>query len=271
MLDQPDLRGGPIPTGRVFVDLHCHTNASFDSLSDPRSVARAASTRGLTHLAITDHDRIDAAVALRDAAPEGLTIIVGEEVKTADGDLICLFLTRAVPPGRPVGETIAMVRDQGGLVGIPHPYDRFRNSMLRLPASRAGQSHAGSLAARPLRLRDEGLASLAGLVDWVESYNARLLGGGNERAAVFAKENGLPGIAVSDAHSVMEVGVAYTLMNGNPGTPEGLRAALTSAEMVVGRASYVTRGLTPVAKLVQRARGNRRVQPSGTADRSDGR
>jgi predicted metal-dependent phosphoesterase TrpH len=249
MLDQPDLRGGPIPTDRVFVDLHCHTNASFDSLSDPRSVARAASTRGLTHLAITDHDRIDAAVALRDAAPEGLTIIVGEEVKTADGDLICLFLTRAVPPGRPVGETIAMVRDQGGLVGIPHPYDRFRNSMLR----------------------DEGLASLAGLVDWVESYNARLLGGGNERAAVFAKENGLPGVAVSDAHSVMEVGVAYTLMNGNPGTPEGLRAALASAEMVVGRASYVTRGLTPVAKLVQRARGNRRVQPTGSADRSDGR
>ena len=249
MLDQPDLRGGPIPTGRVFVDLHCHTNASFDSLSDPRSVARAASTRGLTHLAITDHDRIDAAVALRDAAPEGLTIIVGEEVKTADGDLICLFLTRAVPPGRPVGETIAMVRDQGGRVGIPHPYDRFRNSILR----------------------DEGLASLAGLVDWVESYNARLLGGGNERAAVFAKENGLPGVAVSDAHSVMEVGVAYTLMNGNPGTPEGLRAALASAEMVVGRASYVTRGLTPVAKLVQRARGNRRVQPTGSADRSDGR
>jgi predicted metal-dependent phosphoesterase TrpH len=249
MLDQPDLRGGPIPIDRVFVDLHCHTNASFDSLSDPRSVARAASTRGLTHLAITDHDRIDAAVALRDAAPEGLTIIVGEEVKTADGDLICLFLTRAVPPGRPVGETIAMVRDQGGLVGIPHPYDRFRNSILR----------------------DEGLASLAGLVDWVESYNARLLGGGNERAAVFAKENGLPGVAVSDAHSVMEVGVAYTLMNGNPGTPEGLRAALASAEMVVGRASYVTRGLTPVAKLVQRARGNRRVQPTGSADRSDGR
>ncbi|HVA87361.1 MAG TPA: PHP domain-containing protein [Candidatus Saccharimonadales bacterium] len=246
MLSQPHLGGRPVPSGRVFVDLHCHTNASFDSLSDPRAVARAASTRGLTHLAITDHDRIDAAVTLRDSAPDGLTIIVGEEVKTANGDLICLFLTRPVPPGRPVGETIAAVRDQGGLVGIPHPFDRFRNSVLR----------------------EEGLASLAGLVDWVEAYNARLLGNGNERAAAFARVNDLPGIAVSDAHSLLEVGVAYTVMNGNPGTPEGLREALATAEMIVGRASYVTRALTPVAKLVQRARGNRRVPRAGEPDGS---
>ncbi|HEU0242817.1 MAG TPA: PHP domain-containing protein, partial [Candidatus Limnocylindrales bacterium] len=73
---------------RSFIDLHCHTNASFDSLSDPAKVVRAAATRGLTHLAITDHDRIDGALRARDAAPAGLTVIVGEEIRTADGDLI---------------------------------------------------------------------------------------------------------------------------------------------------------------------------------------
>src|SRR6478672_10814262 len=114
---------------RAFIDLHCHTRASFDCLSKPADVVRLAAARGLTHIAITDHDRIDGALRAREAAPEGLTVIVGEEVKTSDGDMICLFLERAVPPGRTALRTIAEVRAQGGLVGIPHPFDRFRNSI----------------------------------------------------------------------------------------------------------------------------------------------
>src|SRR5689334_12571367 len=100
---------------RYFVDLHCHTNASFDSLSDPRSVVKAAATRGLTHLAITDHDRIDGALRARDAAPDGLLVIIGEEVRTADGDLIALFLDEAVEPHRPVRETIEAALGTHGL------------------------------------------------------------------------------------------------------------------------------------------------------------
>ena len=80
---------------RAVVDLHCHTSASFDSLSDPAAVARTAALRGITHLAITDHDRIDGALRARDAATPGLTVIVGSEVRTAQGDLIALFLERA--------------------------------------------------------------------------------------------------------------------------------------------------------------------------------
>ena len=230
---------------RAFLDLHCHTSASFDSLAKPEAVVAAAVRRGLTHLAITDHDRIEGALRARDAAPDGLTVIVGEEVKTADGDLIALFLERAVAPGRSARDTIAEVREQGGLVGIPHPFDRFRGSMLKDPK----------------------LEAIGALVDWVEAYNARIVGGnGNDRAAAFARELGLPGIAVSDAHSVLEVGVAYTALDGDPGTPAGLLAALASAEVVPGRASYLVRTLTPVAKLINRARGNVRVpsQPSDT-------
>jgi predicted metal-dependent phosphoesterase TrpH len=232
----------------AFVDLHCHTNASFDSLSSPAKVVRAAATRGLTHLAITDHDRIEGALRARDAAPDGLTIIVGEEVRTADGDLIALFLERAVAPGRPVRDTIAEVRAQGGLVGIPHPFDRFRGSMLKDPR----------------------LEAMAPLVDWVEAHNARVVGGsGNEQAAAFALEMGLPGIAVSDAHSVIEVGVAYSVLEGNPSTAEGLMAALTNVSLVPGRASYIVRTLTPIAKIVNRARGNRRVtSPANNAGAS---
>ena len=224
---------------RAFIDLHCHTSASFDSLADPAKVVRAAASRGLTHLVVTDHDRIDGALRARDAAPPGLTVIVGEEVKTADGDLICAFLERAVPPGLSAADSIAAAREQGGLVGIPHPFDAWR----------------GSLG------KDARLASLAGLVDWVEVHNARLLGKGNEQAAAFAQEHGLAGVAASDSHSVMEVGVAYTAIDGDPSTAAGLLAALPTAEIVPGRASYLIRLWTPIAKLVQRTRGNGRIQP----------
>ena len=228
---------------RAFVDLHCHTRASFDSLSDPVEVARTAKKRGLTHLAITDHDTIDGALRARDAGIDGITIIVGEEVKTAAGDLICLFLERAVPPGLPIAETIVLVRAQGGLVGIPHPFDGYRNSLLR----------------------DEGLASIATLVDGVETHNARImLGDGNEKAVVFAKEHGLPGVSVSDAHTLLEVAVASTVMDGDPSTPAGLLAALPAAHLTLGRATFFVRLVTPVAKVVQRARGVRRVQPAET-------
>jgi hypothetical protein len=227
---------------RAFADLHCHTRASFDCLSSPRDVVRAAQARGLTHLAITDHERIDAALEARDLARElapELTVIVGEEVRTLEGDLICLFLEEAVPRGLSAAETVAAARAQGGLVGIPHPFDRYRGSLLR----------------------DLTMDSIASLVDWVEVHNARVMvGDGNERAAAFAREHGLPGIAVSDAHSVTEVGVAYTSFDGAPdlSTAAGLLAALPAATIVPGRASYYVRLVTPMAKLVHRLRGDRR-------------
>jgi predicted metal-dependent phosphoesterase TrpH len=225
---------------RAFVDLHVHTSASFDSIASPESVVRAAAMRGLTHIAITDHDRIEGAIAAREIArteaPE-LTVIVGQEVRTRDGDLIGVFLDRDVPSGLPPAETIADIRSQGGLVGIPHPFDRFRGSLLT----------------------DEVLARVAPLVDWVETHNARIMvGSGNEQAAAFARAHDLPGVAVSDAHSAMEIGVAYAALDGDPSTAAGLLAALRDSELVTGRATFFIRAVTPIAKLIQRARGNGR-------------
>ncbi|MEX2011942.1 MAG: PHP-associated domain-containing protein [Chloroflexota bacterium] len=244
---EAELRDAIGPRSRAFVDLHCHTRASFDSLSSPAAVVRAAAARGLTHLAITDHDRIDGALEAREIASRAgatgsdpLVVIVGEEVRTADGALIAVFLDRPVPPGMSAPETVAAIREQGGLVGIPHPFDRFR----------------GTLA------RGGGMRDVVPLVDWIETHNARLVGRGNERAAELAAARGLPGVAVSDAHTILEVGIAYTILPGDPSTAEGLRAALSGAQLVPGRASVVVRLVTPVAKLIQRARGNGRVPRS---------
>lgn len=228
---RPELgaQGGPT---RAFADLHTHSRASFDSLASPASLVRTAASRGLTHLAITDHDRIDGALEARElaaASESGLTVIVGEEVRTKDGDLICLFLDEAIPPGLTAEEAIARARSQGALVGVPHPFDRFRGSLLR----------------------DARMERLAGQVDWIETHNARVaMGKGNQLAAEFAHEHGLAGIAVSDAHSSFEVGVAYTVLDGDLSTAAGLRAALPTAELMTGRASFYIRLLTPLAKVI---------------------
>jgi hypothetical protein len=193
-------------TGKAFIDLHCHTSGSFDSLTKPAAAMRAAASRGLTHLAITDHDRVDVAFRARDTAPAGLTVIVGEEVKTSDGDLIAVFLERLVPPGMSAADTIAAIRDQGGLVGIPHPFDRVRGYGRKSGAD---------------------LADIASRIDWVEAYNARVVGSSaNERAALFALDHSLPGLCASDSHTIMEVGVAYNVVRGDPSTAAGLLSAL---------------------------------------------
>jgi predicted metal-dependent phosphoesterase TrpH len=235
----------PEVSDRAFIDLHCHTSASFDSLAQPAKVVRAAAARGLTHLIVTDHDRIDGALRARDMAPDGLTVIVGEEVRTTGGDLIAAFLETPIRAGMSITDTIAAIRAQGGLIGVPHPFDRLR----------------GSILARP----DGTTPAFVGSVDWIEVHNARLVGKGNERAAEYAAEHGLPGVAASDAHTVLEVGVAYSTMDGDPSTAAGLVAALPTAGIVPGRASYAVRLWTPVAKSIQWVRGNGRGRTAITA------
>jgi predicted metal-dependent phosphoesterase TrpH len=208
-------------------------------------VVRAAAARGLTHLAITDHDRIDGAVEARARAAAdapNLEVLVGQEIRTRSGDLIGLFLHESIPPGLSTAEAIAAVRSQGGLVGVAHPFDRFRGSV--------GKGQTADLEA------------IAGLVDWIEAWNARLmLGDGNARAAELAKRLGVAGVAVSDAHTTLEVGVAATIVHGDVSTPDGLRAALAAGtELLTGRSSAYVRLLGPAAKLIQRARGRGRVR-----------
>ncbi|MFI5262517.1 MAG: PHP domain-containing protein [Candidatus Limnocylindrales bacterium] len=245
--DAAATEGGVEPRGRAFIDLHCHSAYSFDALSHPADIVRVAAERGLTHIAITDHERLDGALEARDRAPAGLTVIIGEEIRSADGDVLGLFLREAVPPGLSARETIVAIHEQGGLAGLPHPFDHFRHSGL-----------AGD--------RDVALEELAGGLDFIEAYNARVaFGDANERAAEFALRHGLPGVASSDAHSLLEVGVACTIVTGPLRTPDQLRAALAQVTLMPGHASYLVRGLTPLAKLINRTRGNRRVHPGTPA------
>jgi predicted metal-dependent phosphoesterase TrpH len=199
------------PVARV--DLHCHTAESFDGVAGPFDVVRRAVERGLTHIAITDHDTLEGARLAKDAAPPGLCVLIGCEVHTREGDLILVFLQEPIPRGLPASDAIRAAREQGALVGVPHPFDRSRRSLLLDPANEA---------------------LVAGL-DWIEAWNGRVhRDTANAQAAQLARRLGVPGVSVTDAHALPEVGTAWTAMGGDPSTADGLRAALRGALDLVG-------------------------------------
>jgi predicted metal-dependent phosphoesterase TrpH len=172
-------------SGRIKVDLHIHTCYSPDSLTSLEAVIAAAVERGLGALAITDHNAIQGALALQRMAP--FPVIIGEEILTSEGDIIGLFLQELIPPRLTPLQTIARIREQGGLVYIPHPFD-YRRSALPEPT----------------------LLAILDQADAIEVLNARtLLPVLNERAQRFAQERGLLCGAGSDAHTAAEISQAY--------------------------------------------------------------
>jgi predicted metal-dependent phosphoesterase TrpH len=182
----------PKPEGWVRVDLHSHTMWSGDATTTPDELAEAVAESGIDVLCITDHGTINGAVELARSGALGCRVIVGEEVRTAAGEVIGLFLTERLPFGMKPADAVHAIRSQGGLVYVPHPFDPMRHC----------------LAEDAL----EALAATGGL-DAVEALNAKVsLDHLNRRAAEFAATHGLAAGAGSDAHVASAVGAAYVEM-----------------------------------------------------------
>ena len=209
------------------LDFHSHTGHSRDSALPAAALLRDAVRAGVNVLCVTDHDTIDggrqAASIARVRADEhpGLTVIVGEEVMSSEGEIIGLFLTETIAPGLPPAEVAKRIRGQGGIVTVPHPFDRLRGSRL----------HEGAL-----RMLVE-----AGLVDAIEARNARVtFPADNDRAVTFARDHGLPMVGGSDAHMRGEAGAAYAILDVPPATDaDGLRAQLPAMRLGGGLSNPV--------------------------------
>ena len=133
------------PNTDLRIDFHMHTWGSHDCLSHPEAVLAAARSREVGRIALTDHDRLDVALAMAERHPEA--VIPAEEVRTAEGiDVIGLYLRVEIPRGTPAREVCDRVHEQGGLVYLPHPYAEGKGG---------GGRHAESLV--PPRGRDRGL------------------------------------------------------------------------------------------------------------------
>jgi predicted metal-dependent phosphoesterase TrpH len=205
--DRP-VPGSRAPAGRVRVDCHLHTTASGDSVLTLEQLADRARETAIDVVCITDHNVTSAAVAAAER-DLGVRIIVGEEIRTPQGDLIGLFLTERIPYVLPLGEVISRIRAQGGLVYVPHPFDPARSSV--------GELLPGMCADRA--------------ADIIEVFNAKVPDQAlNERAASLAERYSLPGGAGSDAHDAPGVGAAYAEMANFDG-PASFLTALAGARV----------------------------------------
>ncbi len=170
-------------------DLHSHTHFSRDGIATPERFVRRAAARGLDCVAVSDHNNLTGALEVAKIAP--FRVILSEEIKSTEGEIIGWFLREPVPKGLTPEDTVRAIRDQGGLVCVPHPFDRLRRSPLKTAAL--------------LRILHE--------VDAVEAFNARTtFRADNARSAAFARDHGKIASAGSDAHWHPELGSTYVEM-----------------------------------------------------------
>jgi predicted metal-dependent phosphoesterase TrpH len=189
------------------VDLHTHSSASPDgSLTIEDYRAMLAGGR-LDCVAVTDHDTVT--MALRARSELGDKLIVGEEISTADGEIIGLFLREKVTPGLSLGRTVELIHKQGGLVYVPHPFETIR--------------HGLSLAA---------LETVAEQVDIMEVFNGRAVAQNRSSdAKQWAADHAVVAAASSDAHGLKGWGRTYSLIEQLPNS-ENLTVNLRAAKLV---------------------------------------
>lgn len=195
----------------IVVDLHMHTSWSHDCSIEVDDLLDHAEEQGLGAIAITDHNVFGGALeAVEQARGRRLTVIPGEEVKTdGQGEVIGLFLRDEIPRGMSFADTIAAIREQGGIVYVPHPFDRLH----AIPDPSTLHRHLAD-------------------VDVLEVYNARLLRDSfNDEALRFARKYGLLQGAGSDAHVLQGVGTGALRMRRFDG-PEEFLLSLRTAEVL---------------------------------------
>jgi hypothetical protein len=241
-----DPRGNPEVRKRIsrrreiHVDLHMHTDHSSDCATPVETLLATARDAGLGAIAITDHNEISGALAARELAEEfGVKVIVAEEIKTAEqGEVIGLFLSELIPRGMTMAETIAEIRRQGGLVYVPHPFDRLHS----VPDY-------------------EHLLDMVEEIDILEVFNPRVaLTAFNEEAERFAAKYRIVPGAGSDSHVAQGLGSVMTRVHDFDG-PEEFLEAMRSADIVRKRRNLV---YVQTLKWLQTGggRGGRRVSGS---------
>lgn len=189
------------------VEFHCHTLFSKDSLTTPERLLETCRRRGIDRVVVTDHNSIAGALQARALDPQ--RVIIGEEIMTCKGELLAAYVQEEIPPGLTPQETIRLLREQGAVISVSHPFDHLRSGSWNLPD----------------------LLEIAPLVDAIETFNARCMWPAfNWRARRFAEDHELPGTAGSDAHAPSELGQA-TMLLPEFEDAEGLRQALPVAKM----------------------------------------
>ncbi|MFC1964037.1 PHP-associated domain-containing protein [Chloroflexota bacterium] len=182
-------------------DFHIHTEYSMDCSSPLDKIIQRCEQLGINCIAIADHGTVEGALKMQKIAP--FKVIVAEEILTPHGEIMGMFLKETIPSGLSVPETIRAIREQGGLINIPHPFDTVRPSALKR------------------KIVEEIITE----IDLIEVFNSRNILRRNAREALaFAEKHNIPKSAGSDAHSIPEIGNAYLEMPEFQGENDFLEA-----------------------------------------------
>ncbi|MDY7019704.1 MAG: PHP domain-containing protein [Chloroflexota bacterium] len=209
-------------------DLHVHTCYSMDCSTPLSQIITRCLKVGINCVAIADHGTVVGALKLKETAP--FKVIIAEEILTPFGELMGLFLTEGVPSGLSVEETIARIRDQGGLVGIPHPFGRsfWQNS--------------NKLTSKEIMSQ----------VDIIEVFNSRTpFPISSTKAWKLVKEYGKAACAGSDAHTLGEIGKAYVEMPEFNG-PDDFIKCLSQGKILGHRSNPIVHFASTWAKVRKR-------------------
>ena len=204
------------PQGWIHADLHVHSRHSKDCSSPVEAILATALEVGLGAVAIADHNTIAGGLEGKALAGNDLVVIVAEEVMTQQGEVIGLFLEEEIPAGKSFSETLSLIKEQGGLVYVPHPFDRLRTT----PSYRS-------------------LVDNLHRIDVIETYNARnALAYFNLNAERFAAKYNVVAGAGSDAHVLAGLGTAMLRMPRFH-DPASFMQALREADIVTRRRSLL--------------------------------
>lgn len=192
------------------IDLHTHSEGSHDGGITPYEYQKILENNTVDYIAVTDHNTIDTALKIQDTLGE--KIIVGEEIMTADGEIIGLFLHKPIPAELPLKKAIQLIKDQGGIVYAPHPFETLRKG-----------------------IHPELLDEHSEDIDVIEVCNGRaVLQNRSAQAVVWSRLNHVAGAASSDAHGVSGVGTTYTLVD-TPPTRDNLASILRQGRLITDR------------------------------------
>lgn len=221
----------------MILETHVHTKYSHDSLLCFWMLYARCKARKINYIAVTEHNNIAGAIAFRhycEKRGDKLKVIIGEEIMTDCGEIIGLYLKETISAGMSAADTIQMIKEQGGIVCVPHPYDEKRAKTVLCETALA-ENRAG--------------------IDCIECHNGRNISPDYDTIqTALAEKYALPKVVGSDAHTVFEIGRNYMEIDVEPSDAEHFKDAIATAHFHRAKCIKVCHQMTKAARIIQLVR-----------------
>ena len=216
------------------LETHVHTKYSHDSLLCFWMLCARCMARKINYIAVTEHNNIDGAIAFKhycEKRGNKLKVIIGEEIMTDNGEIIGLYLKETVPAGMSTADTIQKIKEQGGIVYVPHPYDEKRAKTV---------------------LCETALTENLDEIDCIECHNGRNISQSfDKKQTEIADKYNLTKVIGSDAHTLLEIGRNYMEIDIEPSDADHFRDAIKMAKFHQVKCIRICHQITKAARVIK--------------------